>query len=136
MEDAIVKVITNDLGPDEGITTAEIVAIDGNAVEQKLFVRRLLNSTVTTTSVITFEIKRSVGSSGVIDIIEAKLRQDVAEALDVKGTKELLETEELRSKYGDFTLGKIETDLGDGSDPIIESAVRMFCRVLSTAVSS
>ena len=114
LEDAITDVVAGGLGPGGGTTTTKMIAIDGNEVVRKL----------STAIIVTFEINQTVGLSGDTDTKEDELKQDVAEALDLEKLKEILETEELQSEYGEFTLAKIETDLGDGSDQIIETLVR------------
>lgn len=108
--------------PIEGNTIGKIIAITyENAAGRRRASSRLLQAATGPTTVITFEIVQMVGVRGDITAIERKLRQDVAAALDVEGAKRVLETPELQ-KYGDFSLGKIETDLGDGSDLITDTA--------------
>merc|ERR1712194_880221 len=108
--------------PIEGNTIGKIIAITyGNAAGRRRASSRLLQAATGPTTVITFEIVQMVGVRGDITAIERKLRQDVAAALDVEGAKRVLETPELQ-KYGDFSLGKIETDLGDGSVLITDTA--------------
>jgi len=70
--------------------------------------------------VITFEITQTAEVSGDIATVEQKLRQDVAAAYDVEGVNEVLQSEELQ-EYGNISLGRIETDLGDGSTPVTET---------------
>merc|ERR1712086_857983 len=92
----------------DGTTTAKVTRIDGNSVGRKLFLSRRLQVPVTTTTVITFEITQTLEVTGDISTVEQNLREDV------------LHTGELQ-EYGDLSLGKIETDLGDGSDLITET---------------
>jgi len=128
MEDIIKEVISENLSLDEGTTTAKIIAIDGEDIGQR---KRLLYRRLATTSVIAFEIQQTVVAGGGVDTDEEELRQKVADALTLEGAKEALETEELRADYGDFTLGAIESDTGDGP-AIIESVVRsLFCCIHS-----
>jgi len=119
MEDGVREVITDNLGSDDGTTVVEMVAINGDALapDARAVLRRL-----TTKSVITFDIQQTVRTSDGAD--EEQLKLDVAEALDIEDAKEVLETENLQAEYGVFTLGKIETDIGGGADPIVETAVR------------
>jgi len=105
----------------QGSTTVKVTHINGKSVERKQYVNRLLQAPATPTTVVTFEITQIAVVSGDIAAIEDTLRHDVAAALDVEGAKEILATEDLQ-RYGDFSLGKIDTDLGDGSDPVTESA--------------
>ena len=111
MEDAVKEVIENNLELDGGTLTVQIISID--------------NEPVTDFTVITFEVEQTIGVGGDADITEETLRQDVAEALDLDDIKELLETEELREEYGNFNLGKVESETGDGP-LIIESVVRFL----------
>jgi len=114
----------------EGDTTVRVTHINGNPVGRKRFFGRLLQAS-TTSTVITFEIRQAVKVSGDIVTVEQKLRQDVAAAYDVEGVNEVLKKDELQ-EYGNISLGRIETDLGDGSTPVAETAVRnMCCCVLS-----
>ena len=78
MEDIIKEVISENLTLDEGITTAKMVVIDGDAIKQR---KRLLNRRLATTSMITFEIQQAVVVGGNVDTDEEQLRQEVAEAL-------------------------------------------------------
>jgi len=105
----------------QGTTTVKVTHINGKSVRQKKYLSRILQAPATPTTVVTFEITQTAVVSGDIAVIEDTLRHDVAAALDVEGAKEVLATEDLQ-KYGDFSLGKIDTDLGDGSDPVMESA--------------
>ena len=89
-------------------TTAEVAAFNFDALAGA--------------SVVRFDIEQSVTSSN--DVDEEQLKLDVAEALDVEDTREALEKEGLPEDYGDFTLGKIETNVGGGEDPIVVTAVR------------
>ena len=52
------------------------------------------------------------------------LREGVAAALDLDALRGELENGELRRLFGDFTLGKIETDPGGDMERVVESAVR------------
>merc|ERR1712086_284587 len=104
----------------DGTTTAKVTRINGNSVGRKLFLSRRLQVPVTTTTVITFEITQTLEVTGDISTVEQNLREDVAAALNVEGVEEVLHTGELQ-EYGDLSLGKIETDLGDGSDLITET---------------
>lgn len=122
MEDIIEEVISGNLSLDEGTTTVKIIAIDGEAIGQR---KRLLYRRLAASSVITFEIQQTVVAGSGVDTDEEELRQEVADALTLEGAKEALETEELRADYGDFTLGAIEIDTGDGP-PIIESMSPTF----------
>ena len=111
-------------------TTVKVTHINGNPVRRKRFFSRLLQASATTT-VVTFEITQEVEVvSGDIVTIGEQLKQDMAAALNVEGVSEAIQTEELQ-QFGDFSLGKIETDLGDGSGPISETAVRnLWCYML------
>jgi len=100
----------------EGNTTVRVTHINGNPVGRKRFYTRS-----TTSTVITFEITQTAEVSGDIATVEQKLRQDVAAAYDVEGVNEVLQSEELQ-EYGNISLGRIETDLGDGSTPVTETA--------------
>ena len=115
MEDAVKEVIENNLELDGGTLTVQIISID--------------NEPVTDFTVITFEVEQTIGVGGDADITEETLRQDVAEALDLDDIKELLETEELREEYGNFNLGKVESETGDG--PLIIESVVSFLSVYS-----
>merc|ERR1711966_565450 len=102
-------------------TTVKVTHINGNPVGRKRFFSRLLQASATTT-VVTFEITQEVEVvSGDIVTIGEQLKQDMGAALNVEGVSEAIQTEELQ-QFGDFSLGKIETDLGDGSGPISETA--------------
>jgi len=104
----------------EGDTTVRVTHINGNPVGRKRFYIRHLQAS-TTSTVITFEITQTAEVSGDIATVEQKLRQDVAAAYDVEGVNEVLQTEELQ-EYGDMSLGKIQTDLNNGSTPVMETA--------------
>ena len=116
-------------------TTVKVTHINGNPVGRKRFFSRLLQASATSTAVITFEITQEVEVvSGDIVTVEEQLKQGMAAALNVEGVSEVIQTEELQ-QFGDFSLGKIETDLGDGSSPILETAVRnVWCYMLSSRV--
>ena len=115
MEDAVKEVIENNLELDGGTLTVQIISID--------------NEPVTDFTVITFEVEQTIGVGGDADITEETLRQDVAEALDLDDVKEIFETEELREEYGNFNLGKVESETGDG--PLIIESVVSFLSVYS-----
>ena len=124
VEGVIQGVVVDNLGPEAGtvyvtVTTIDGIIIDSNTLTPKMSVvlRRL-----SITSVVTFGIQQTLGTSGSVDM--AQLQGELAEALDLDNAKEALETEDLQAQYGEFTLGKAETDTGWGTPPFVETTVR------------
>lgn len=75
-------------------------------------------------------ITRTIGTSGDVDDVKEELRQGLAAFLGLEDVSAALDTEEMQD-FGDFTLGMISTDLGDGNDPILESVARhVYCYVV------
>jgi len=105
----------------EGTTTAKVTHINGIPVGQEGFLGRRSHTPTSPVTVVTFEITQTVGVSGNIAEMEQKIKEDVVASLGMERAKEVLRTEELQ-RYGDFLLGKVETDLGDGSGLVTETS--------------
>jgi len=90
-----------DLG---GNATVMLTKIDGNVIGT----RRLTAASITT-AVLTFETSWTKGQTD-YDTAEEQLNQAVAAAFSLEGVKEVLESEELQSMYGDFTVTKVKTE--------------------------
>ena len=112
-----------------GTTTAKVTHINGIPVGHEGFLGRRSHVPETPVTVVTFEITQTIGVSGDTTEMEEKVKQGLVASLGMERAKEALRTEELQ-KYGDFILGKVETDLGDGSGPITETSVRIMCWLL------
>jgi cobalamin biosynthesis Mg chelatase CobN len=77
-----------------------------------LLSRRLLRGLTTTTS-LTFETSWTNVFSSDQETVEAQFRSVVSTTFDVEGVQTALQTEELQSKYGDFTVTESATGGGD-----------------------
>merc|ERR1711957_376483 len=121
---AVQELVANGLGPAGGTTSVSITAINGIAIlpNPGFLTSNFSTAGTANTSVITFEIRQTVRMSGHTDNIAEKLGEHVVRALDLKGARAKFETKYLHRLYGHFTLGKVATNLGDGSDPITASA--------------
>jgi hypothetical protein len=76
------------------------------------------------------DITRTIGTSGDVDDVKEELQQGLMAFLGLEDASAALDTEEMQD-FGDFTLGMISTDLGDGNGPILESVVRhVYCYVV------
>jgi hypothetical protein len=106
-----------------------VIEINGVPVGgSRAFVRRLQAGGV---NEVVVSSTQTVWTSGDATDAEEELRQSLVNSLDLVDVSAALDTEEMQ-KFGNFTLGAISTDLGDGIDPISESVVRhVYCYLLS-----
>jgi hypothetical protein len=102
-----------------GTTTAKVTQISRG---ERYFVQ-VSRTTTAPTTVVTVTVTQTARRSGDGGDVREGLRRGLVASLDLAGVRAALDTVEMQ-EFGEFTVGMVSTDLGDGSDPVAESVVR------------